>query len=156
MPQRLGDVPLSQLVPETQEWNDGHGIDLLAWIGCVGSTKHAIAYGELFWPDFVEFDGCVLFAGFNEESYRGFMSQTGGDRRAVEAVMNHRHITDIFSGSGNEPTRHQVVYLGRLLRQMWAAKLHRDFPEKNFVVSFPEEPSEWLLDYEITFYQNEK
>jgi hypothetical protein len=156
MSQRLSDVPLPQLVPETQDWNGGHGIDLYDWIGCVGIIEHAIAYGELFWPDFVEFDGCVLFAGFSEESFRGFMSQTGGDRRAVEAVMNHRHITDIFCGSDNIPTRHQVIYLGRLLREMWRAKLQKDFSEKDFVVSFPEEPSECLLDYEITFYQTGK
>ena len=86
MPQRLSDVPLAQVVPETQRWNDGHGIDLLSWIGCVGNIEHAIAYGELFWPEFVEFDGCILFAGFREDSYKGFMSQTGGDRRDVEGV----------------------------------------------------------------------
>ncbi len=153
MPQRLSDVPLSELVPDTQAWNGGHGIDLLGWVGCVGGIEHAIAYGELFWPDFVAFDGCVLLAGFGGDSYRGFMSQTGGDRRAVEAVMNHRHVADIFSASGREPARHQVVYLGRLLREMWAAKLRRDFPEKEFVVAFHEEHSENLLDYEITFYQ---
>ena len=153
MPQRLSEVPLCELIPETQEWNGGRGIDLLAWFGCVGSIEHAIACGELFWPDFVEYDGCVLFAGFSEESYRGFMTQTGGDRRAVEAVMNHRHIIDFFSGSGKEPARHQVAYLGRLLSEMWATKLHGEFPTKDFVVSYPEVLSEWLLDYEITFHQ---
>ncbi len=49
-----------------------------------------------------------------------------------------------------------MVYLGRLLREMWVAKLHRDFPEKDFIVSFYEGPSEGLLDYEITFFQTEK
>lgn len=153
MPQRLSDVPLADLVPETRQWNGGRGIDLLGWLGCTGGIEHAIACGELFWPDFVAFDGCVLFAGFSEDGYRGFVAQTGGDRRAVEAVLNHRHVADLFAGSGNEPTRHQVVYLGRLLREVWAAKLHRDFPEKEFVVAFPEEPVACLSDYEITFYQ---
>jgi hypothetical protein len=109
MPQRLSDVHLSQLVPETQKWNHGRGIDLLAWICHMGNIEQAIAYGELFWPEFVEFDGCILFAGFREESYQGFMSHTGGDRRAVEAVMNHHHILDLFFGSQQEPTRSQVV-----------------------------------------------
>lgn len=144
---------MSALVPETQAWNGGHGIDLLAWIGCVASIDHAIAFGELFWPDFVEFDGCVLFAGFSQDNYQGFMAQTGGDRRAVEVVMNHRHITDILPGFRTEPTRDQVIYLGRLLREIWAAKLGHDFPEKKFIVSFPEAPSDYLQDYEITFYQ---
>ncbi len=155
MPQRLSDVPLSQLVPETQDWNDGRGIDLLSWIGCIGNIEQAIAYGELFWPEVVEFDGCIFFAGFSEESYKRFMSQTGGERRAVEAVMNHRHILDFFSGLGQEPTRPQVVYLGRLLREMWATKFQRDFPSKKIIVSFPEDDIEGLLDYEITVYQGQ-
>jgi hypothetical protein len=153
MSQRLSDIPLADLIPETRAWNDGRGIDLGDWIGCVGSFEHAIAYGELFWPDFAEHDGCVLFAGLSEESYRGFMQQAGGNRQAVEAVMNHRHIVDLFARPELEPTRAQVVYLGRLLKEMWAAKLRRDFPGKRFVVSFPEEPSENLLDYEVTFFQ---
>ena len=117
MPQSLSDIPLADLVPETREWNEGRGIDLEAWIGCIGSFQHAIAYGELFWPDFAEYDGCVFFVGFSEESYRGFMQQTGGNRQAVEAVMNHLHILDLFCRPEAEPTREQVVYLGRLLKE---------------------------------------
>ena len=93
----------------------------------------------------------MFFAGVSEAGYRGFMQQTGGDKRAVEAVLNHRHILDLFSGS--QPTREQVVYLGRLLQEVWAAKLARDFPDRRIVVSFPEEGCESLLDYEVTFYQ---
>jgi hypothetical protein len=154
MPQRLSDVLMTDLVPETQAWNDGKGIDLEAWIGCEGRLEYAIAYGELFWPDFTEHDGCVFFAGFNEDSYRGFMQQTGGNRQAVEAVMNHSHIIDLFPGS--RPAREQVVYFGRLLREIWATKLAHNFPDRKFVVSFTEEPSEDLLDYEVTFYQKQE
>lgn len=154
MPQRLSDVPLADLIPETRAWNNGKGIGLEYWVQCVGSFEHAIAYGELFWPEFEEHDGCVFFAGFSADSYRGFMEQTGGNQQAVEAVMNHRHILDLFCAPELTPTRTQVVYLGRLLREIWAAKLQRDFPDKRFVVSFPEEPSEDLLYYEVTFYQD--
>lgn len=151
MPQRISDIPLTDLVPETQQWNDGRGISLESWIGCVGSFEHAIAYGELFWPDFAEHEGCVFLARFKEESYRGFMQQTSGNKKAVEAVINHCHVLDLFAGS--RPSRDQVVYLGRLLKEMWTAKLKWKFPEKRIVVSFVEEPSEDLLDYEVTFYQ---
>jgi len=153
MPQQLSDVPFANLIPETRDWNAGKGIDLMSWLGCVGSFEHAIAYGELFWPEFAEFNGCVFFAGFSEESYRGFMCQTKGNKQAVEAVMNHRHILDLFSRPELQPSQNQIVYLGRLLREIWAAKLRRDFPDKRLVVSFPEHPSEDLLDYEVTFFQ---
>jgi hypothetical protein len=142
---------MADLLPETRDWNDGNGIGLEAWIGCGGGIEHAIAYGELFWPEFAELDGCIFFAGVTEVGYREFMDQTAGDKRAVEAVLNHRHIRDLFAGS--RPSRNQVVYLGRLLREMWAAKLARDFPGRQFVVSFPEEGCDSLLDYEVSFYQ---
>ena len=151
MPERLSDVPMADLIPETRDWNNGSGIDIRSWIGCIGSIEHAIGYGELFWPEFTELDGCIFFAGVTEQNYRGFMQQAGGNKRAVEAVINHRHVLDLFSVS--EPSRDQVVYLGRLLREMWAAKLAREFPDLQFEVSFPEEGCEVLLDYEVSFYQ---
>jgi hypothetical protein len=153
MPQRISDVPLADLVPETRRWNGGKGIDLQSWIGCVGSFEHAIAYAELFWPEFTLFDDCVLLAEFNEDSYRGFLKQAGGNKRAVETVMNHLHILDLFCGPNLAPSREQVIYLGRLLKEMWGAKLQHDFPDRFFVVSFPEEPSDDLLSYEVTFFQ---
>ena len=153
MPQRLSDVPLADLVPETREWTGGNGIDLLSWIGCVGSYEHAIAYAEIFWPDFTLFDDCVFFAEFSEESYQGFMQHTGGNKQAVEAVMNHQHILDLFCGPELPPTRVQVIYLGRLLKDIWEVKLKHDFPERVFEVFFSEEPSDDLLDYQVTFFQ---
>jgi hypothetical protein len=154
--QRLSDVSLAELVPETKAWNEGRGIDLLSWIGCVGSFEHAIGYAQIFWPELVEHDGCVFLASrFGETSYAGFMQQTHGDRRAVERVMNHQHVLDLFEGSEREPTRAQVIYLGRILREIWSSKLARELPDKRFVVTFYEASEDDLLDAEVTFCQVE-
>lgn len=150
MPQRLSDVPMADLIPETRDWNGGSGISIADWIGCVGSVEHAIGYGEMFWPEFAELDGRVFFANVTEAGYWGLLEQTGGDKRAVEPILNHRHVLDLFSIS--QPSREQVVYLGRLLREMWAAKLARDFPGGRFVVSFSDDGCEELLDYEVSFF----
>jgi hypothetical protein len=125
MPQRLSDVPLAQLIPETQQWNNGQGIEILSWIGCVGSVEHAIAYGELFWPEFVELEGCILFTGFSEESYRSCLAQAGSNRQSLEALLNHRHLLDLFSGSASEPARAQLVYLARTMDRQAPAGLSR-------------------------------
>jgi hypothetical protein len=122
------------------------------WVEAFGTFDQAVAYANLFWPEFVTHDGCI-FLDFDETAYREWMSQTGGDRRAVEATMNHRHIRDLFTHPSPEPTRERLVQLGRLLKQMWEAKLRRDFPERQVIVSFVEEGCEHLLDYEITFFQ---
>jgi hypothetical protein len=64
MPERLSNVPLTSLVPETRTWQIGEPVSLEKWINAVGSSEHLIAYGELLWPDFVEHDGCILCRGF--------------------------------------------------------------------------------------------
>jgi hypothetical protein len=110
------------------------------------------AYREMFWPDFVEHDDCVFLA-FNPQYYVEWLEKCGGDKTRVEAMMNHRHITDSLPQAVQEPTRELVVAYGRLLREAWDAKLWRDFPHRRFVVSFPEVDSPDLGDYEVTFWQ---
>ena len=153
MPQRLSTVDLALLMPESLTWDQGRPIDPVLWIGLVGRYDHLIAYAELLWPDFVEYDGCILRAGFSEEAYGGFMEQTSGDKRAVEAVLNHVHIIDLIPGAYDSgPTEEQAVYLGRLMKEMWEAKLAKEFPSREFVVVFADR-GEALEDLEVTFRQ---
>jgi hypothetical protein len=154
MPEAWDNERLFRLIPEAREF---------AWVGAltpvdllyhIGSIGQAIAYGDLFWPAFVEHDDCVLLRErFEPANFQTWMASTNGDRRRVEAVLNHMHITDLFGDRGERPTHEQVLYLGRLLRDMWAVKLSHDFPKRSFVVSFPEEERESLQDYEVSFYQ---
>jgi hypothetical protein len=156
MPQRLTEVPLKKLVPTALPWNEGKETGVWEWRYLTGDYSQAIAYGELFWPDFQAHDGCVLWAeGFDESNYNAFMEQTSGNRRAVEAVMNHVHIAYLFDSLRVDPTTDQMVYLGRLLREIWSVKLRHDFPDRRFVVHFEEDSSEDDIGYEITFYQSD-
>ncbi len=95
----------------------------------------------------------MLFSGFNEGSYRGFMESTQGNKKSVEMVMNHLHILDLFQNTSEDPSKDLIVYLGRLLKDVWVCKVARDFPERQITVSFPEGEDYELLDYEITFFQ---
>lgn len=143
----------TKLIPELSDWNNGAGISVESWVACSGSFELAVGYSRLFWPEFVEHDGCVLFAGFSEDFYRGCGARCGSDRRSLESVMNHRHVFDHFSHAGGSATVDQILYLGRVLKDIWQAKLARDFPDRTFVVSFPEGPFEDLFEYEVTFWQ---
>lgn len=138
------------LIPELQRWNNGDGIDVDSWIVCAGSIELAIGYTRWFWPTLVLHDDCVLLEGFSVENYEGFKAQADGDRTRVEAVMNHWHLIDLCL---SEPTRAQIEFLGGVMQETWAAKLRRDFPGRNVVVSFATDGIEELVDYEITAYQ---
>src|SRR5579859_3615321 len=93
------------------------------------------AYRKLLWPDFTEYDGCV-FLTLDEAVYRQWMKRTNDDKRQVEATMNHRHIVDLIPESVEHPTRDLVVSFGKLMQELWEAKLRRDFPTRRFKVSF--------------------
>jgi hypothetical protein len=149
------NVDFSDLIPELKAWNNGKGIDIDDWISCEGDHKRLIGCARILWPDFVEHDGCI-FRGdaIDEENYRAFLKQTKGDKTRVEAVMNHQHIVDLFSRSHHEsPTREVVLYLGRLMKEIWQVKLNHDFPGRNINVTFPEDDPRDLLEYQITFFQ---
>jgi hypothetical protein len=148
-------VDFARLIPELKDWNGGAGIDIDQWISCEGDHKHLIGYARILWPDFVEHDGCIFLGNeIDQDNYRSFLTQRKGDKTAVEAVMNHQHIVDLFSRSHHEtPTREVVLYVGRLIKEIWRTKLNHDFPGRKMIVSFPEDEIENLLDYEITFFQ---
>ncbi len=142
------------LIPELKRWNNGAGIDIDSWIGCVGNYEQLIGYAHLLWPDFIEHDDCIFFAdGFTEENYHAFMDRTQGNKQAVETVMNHQHIMALFCSAEPRPSREMILYVGRLLKEVWQAKLNRDFPNRKITVSFPENYEDDLMNYEVSLFQ---
>jgi len=67
--------------------------------------------------------------------------------------MNHLHIADIQYYGCEDITRERVVYLGRVLSEIYRAKLAWQFPSKRFKVYFTEDEPEDLVEYEVTFWQ---
>jgi hypothetical protein len=151
--------PLSMDTPDSMKaelaaWNNGAGIDLGSWVGCEGSFGMAVGYAAVFWPEFVEFEGLILRAGFSLEALRGFQQQEGIDRAGVEAVMNHRHIADIQYYGCPDASADKLLHLGTVLAQVYEAKLRWQFPTRPCRVSLVVPPdSTDLMAYEVTFWQ---
>jgi len=110
----------------------------LGWFYNTGSVAQALAYSELFWPRFTEHDDCV-FLLFDLQKYDSWMKTLEGDKRQVEAALNHRHIADLFE-DGESASHEWLIALGRILKQCWAAKLRSDFPHRQFDVQFDDTP----------------
>jgi hypothetical protein len=141
-----------KLIPELKKWNSGKGISIEEWTDCYARYDHFIGYARILWPEFVEHDGCVFLAeGFSPEGYSEWRKRLA--KPETEAMINHRHITDLFLNSEFKPNRDVVLYIGRLLKDTWQTKLNRDFPDRKTTVSFPEDFSEDLVQYEISFFQ---
>jgi len=143
----------NQLIPELRDWNNGAGIDARSWVGCSGNFQLAVGYTTVFWPAFVEYDGMVLREGYFPESLEKWLQRYNGDKTAVEAMMNHQHIADVQFYGCPDATHERLIYLGRVLRQIYECKLRFQFPQKDILVQFDDSPMEDVYGYQLTFFQ---
>ncbi len=152
----MESVDFKALIPELAEW-EAHNHSPFSpndWISCVGNFEHAIGYVSIFWPEMYEYDGCVFVSSLpEEENYRAWLSQTEGEKRSVEAVLNHLHIIDLFQVGQLSPTEAQIKYVGSKLKEMWQAKAFQQFPEREIIVEFYEGGPDDLVEYQITLFQ---
>lgn len=150
----MQSVDYYNLIPELKTWLDGMSIDIDVWLNNVGSFKLAVAFGWLFWPEFIIHDDCVFYKkNFSKDGYQSFMKATEGNKQSVEAVMNHLHIYDLFPVSKDHPSDDLIRHFGQLLKEMWSCKLARDFQDRQFVVRFWEGENNDLDDPQIFFFQ---
>ena len=143
----------SLLIPELAGWDDGAGITLRSWISGVGRFDHALGYASIFWPDFVQHEGCILRETPDDANFQEWMRTMAGDITRVEAMMNHLHVLDLFNDSEYQPGRPLLLRLGQILKSMWSCKLAHDFPSVNFAIELDLEGEE-MADFTLTFYQS--
>ena len=148
------------LIPALKEWrkHNGDSFSIEDWIVGEGDMSHAIGYLTLFWPQFVEYDDCVIikshfdannFENWKKAEYVKVYSQ-------IESVLNHIHILDLFGTEEkqSEINYEQIKYLGDKICEIYKIKLKSLFPDKSFVFSFNgDERLEAFDDYQLTFYQ---
>jgi hypothetical protein len=143
------------LVAELPVWNGGKGISLDDWANCTATPEQLIGASRILWPEFIEYDGCVFDAArFGAPNYEAWFKSTKGNRGAIERVVNHVHIVDLFGSDEVQPSYAQVVYLENVIAQMLRAKLALDFPGRHFTVSIASTTEQDdLTDHEVTFWQ---
>lgn len=142
------------MADELSAWNNGRGIDLDAWVGCVGSFGLAVGYASLLWPRFVRFEDYILTEGFSEQQVRDCRSRPDATAMSIEWLLNHRHIADFQHHGCPDISRDKLILLGSTLREIYQAKLTWAFPDSPCVVEFyqPDDPDA-LQDYQISFWQ---
>ncbi len=124
---------LSNLIPELGLWNDGKGIAPDAWIFIEGRADHALGFCSFLWPEFVQFETYVLRGPLDVARLRSWEDQ-GHTHQQVETAMNAYLLDYLFP---NDPTEAdlkdmQSEHLATIMADMLAAKLTRDFPERQF------------------------
>ncbi len=149
----------TQLIPELKKWTEYNERIFRPdeWMSCIGNYGHAIGYLAIFWPDFYEYEGCVFVGSQPSKShYKLWLEETKGDKQAVEAMLNHIHISDLFQAMDLSASTEQIKYLGNKMQEMWLSKAKIEFPQKEIVVEFDEGSMADLADAQVTLFQDKK
>lgn len=100
-----------------------------------GSFELAVAFARFFWPEFVERDGCILFAnGFDEATYIEWRTKSSGNVEAIERMMNHVHLEDLVPSDTTDFGPTVLPYLAREVADMWKHRAKSVYPARDFVV----------------------
>lgn len=151
--------------------NDLEGADIqpiklpaiAAWVAVAGNSRpllgyireqvpfpHAFAVARLLWPRFIESRGCVFVKDISSvESLDQWWSELGGDIPAVESMLNHLHLWDLFDdsdsdvGEGNAVVEASLREFAELIAETWRLALSIEFPGRRFVVETSDGPNEY-------------
>jgi hypothetical protein len=123
-------------LPRVSQWSSDGGDAVRTFIEQEVGASAAIALTTLFWPLFVEVDGAVLLADrFSTENLRAWQATLGSDVRAIEGVINHVHLWDVFNLNADRVPDDALLYFAGVLRQTWQAALRTQFPARDFDVT---------------------
>ena len=123
------------------------------WVDCNGNYSLAVGYSTVFWPTFVLFEDYILREGFDVDNLRVWEQQSKGNKLDVESMLNHVHIADIHQ-EHRDISEDKILFLGRVLKEIWEAKLRWQFPDRPCEVKFhePENRTD-LIEFQLSFWQ---
>jgi len=117
---------------------------LLDVIGVKIGLSGTLAVAAILWPKFVEVRGCVLLScRYDATEFEGWWSQLDGDHTAIEDMVNHLHLWDVFPAVDDPLAERGLVELGELMAESWRYALRSAYPGRDFLVSFDMEEEEY-------------
>lgn len=116
------------------KWNIGEYLNLKF------DLNAAIAFSKLYFPDFVEREGCILLGfTYNEETFKQWYEIFNGDIPAIESKCNLYEIADYFLL--NRPVddslnsyNQAIDEFSKLLKTSWEINCKILFPDRGIIV----------------------
>jgi hypothetical protein len=134
-------MDLSKL-PQLDGWI-GDEFDPRTFLLSSVSVAEVAAVSLLFWPEFVEYRDCVFLKfAYNRTAIDTWFDELKEDGHAVESVVNHLHLWDVFAA--DTPAENAVLAeLASRIGKMWSSALAESFPDREFIVTATDDPNDY-------------
>lgn len=119
--------------------------DISSYLNLKYDMNTALAFSKLYFPDFVEKNGCIiLHFRYDEETFNQWYEHFGGEIPDIERMCNQYEIMDYFHN--NRPNNESLDYYNQLidefskaLKRSWEINCQLLFPDKKIVVEVYDE-----------------
>ena len=109
-----------------------------------GYADLALAFARMFWPTFVERQGCVLIEHrADDRAIAEALERLGGDPRAVEELLNRVSLREEMPIEDSEVEDETFMEIGQVMQRSWRAALAAQFPGREFVVKLLDWEDDW-------------
>lgn len=113
--------------------------DAAAYLAEHLNVTAAALFSELMCPDLTFVRGCVILTSrYRKDNFEQWWAQEDGNVSAIEAVVNHVHLWDIFEPVGEIEER-ALESLARRMARSWALHAESQFPDRIFVAEVTDE-----------------
>jgi hypothetical protein len=126
--------------------------NILSYLNYNFDTNAAIAFSKLYFPDFVEYEDCIILSVlFNLETFNEWFEELNGNIKEVEKMCNLYEVKDFFHiNRGDEIDEETLKIFANLLSTAWAISLNKLYPSKRFKIdTFEEYDSLYITIYQI-------
>lgn len=119
--------------------------DISSYLNLKYDMNAAIAFSKLYFPDFIEEEGCILLGFlYNEVTFRQWYEKFNGDTTAIESMCNSYDVMDyfVFNRSKEESPDfyNQVIdEFAKVLKRSWEINCRLLFPERKIAVEVYDE-----------------
>jgi hypothetical protein len=120
-------------LPRFETWRESFdgSVGLWDYASREGGLTLALAFASLFFPRRIEVEDCVLLeARYEPVAFHQWREELGEDKDAIERVINHVHLWDLF-----DPAKEGVADAGldsllAVMSTTWEAAYAEQFPSR--------------------------
>lgn len=136
-------------------WDSPNDMTINDYISDCFHPEDILCSVKLLIPEFVDIDGCVLLSDrYEENNFNEWKKEYGMDLAAIEKMLNHVHVYDLFTGNLDKTSDSIFLQLCKLMQCSWDMSLKKAFPKKEFLVELNNSESDYGPS--LTFYQKNR
>jgi hypothetical protein len=139
-------------LPELAEWasaSQNKKFDAKSFILNNLTVAEGVALSMIMWPEFIAYrDGVFLGYAFDPRTADEWFVRLD-TLAAVEAVVNHVHVRDMFPIS-TDSEEEAAVFFADVLAKSWRASLALRFPGRSFDVTVSNSPDQYGPEVSFT------